>query len=115
MFLTTNRIEDFDPAFFSRIHITINFPELDADARRKIWASFIHMSMLKHKISDAELTEISENYDLNGRQIKNAIKTSQLLAVHYSEEKVLTSEIIHSVMKITMPKSRIIDKGDTTI
>ncbi|KAI9653671.1 MAG: hypothetical protein M1831_005699 [Alyxoria varia] len=41
MFLTTNRVRDFDPAFQSRIHISLEYPDLNADSRRSVWASFL--------------------------------------------------------------------------
>ena len=41
MFLTTNRVASFDPAFESRIHLTINYPELSSDSRLHIWKTFV--------------------------------------------------------------------------
>ena len=40
MFLTSNRITAFDPAFESRIHLTIHYPPLDAASRLHIWKTF---------------------------------------------------------------------------
>ena len=41
MFLTTNRVSDFDPAFESRIHVSLEYPNLGAKSRRAVWASFV--------------------------------------------------------------------------
>src|SRR5271169_6713999 len=41
LFLTTNRIDDFDPAFDSRIHLKIFYPELTPDRRIEIWKNFL--------------------------------------------------------------------------
>ena len=49
MFLTTNRVQTFDAAFQSRIHISIEYPELDAKSRKKVWTSFLE----QHDIAQA--------------------------------------------------------------
>lgn len=36
-FLTANQVETFDPAFESRIHISLEYPELDRQCRKAIW------------------------------------------------------------------------------
>jgi len=41
MFLTTNRLEDFDKAFESRIHLTIRYEALDSIRRTNIWRNFL--------------------------------------------------------------------------
>lgn len=80
MFLTTNRVEAFDPAFESRIDIALNYPALTPSLRRKIWANFIkRLPKGERNISDADLDALAE-HDLNGRQIKNAVKTAMILA-----------------------------------
>lgn len=49
MFLTTNRVQAFDAAFQSRIHISIDYPELDAKSRRQVWVTFLK----QHDIAQA--------------------------------------------------------------
>lgn len=41
LFLTTNRKDDFDDAFKSRINLTITFPELSNSSRSAIWRGLI--------------------------------------------------------------------------
>ncbi|PVH88747.1 P-loop containing nucleoside triphosphate hydrolase protein, partial [Cadophora sp. DSE1049] len=41
MFLTTNRLQDFDDAFQSRIHLTIRYEALDSIRRASIWGNFL--------------------------------------------------------------------------
>lgn len=83
MFLTTNRSNSFDPAFQSRIHLTIDYPSLDSASRRSIWQTFVRPDGVeqKHKstLSARDLSELSE-MTLNGREIKNIVKTAKLLA-----------------------------------
>ena len=37
MFLTTNRVSDFDDAILSRIHLMLRYGELNVDFRSQIW------------------------------------------------------------------------------
>ncbi|KAI1740251.1 P-loop containing nucleoside triphosphate hydrolase protein [Xylaria scruposa] len=79
MFMTTNRIQAIDSAFESRIHITINYPDLDASTRKAIWSNFLGILKQPARISDPEIACLAENV-MNGRQIKNALKIATLLA-----------------------------------
>ncbi|CAI6089261.1 unnamed protein product [Clonostachys chloroleuca] len=78
LFLTTNRVEAFDPAFLCRIHLALRFKELDQKARKMIWETF------QEKIGGGvghgwDLEKLSKT-PINGRQIKNAVKTGESLA-----------------------------------
>jgi hypothetical protein len=73
LFLTTNRVKQIDDAFHSRIHVSLHYPSLTAYGRRQIWKSFAG------HLDDEEL-DILAKVELNGRQIKNVLKTAQLLA-----------------------------------
>jgi SpoVK/Ycf46/Vps4 family AAA+-type ATPase len=76
LFLTTNRIKNIDDAFHSRIHVTLNYPNLSQASRRRIWEAFLG----KHSnISANEIDELSK-LDLNGRVIKNIMKTALMVA-----------------------------------
>jgi DNA polymerase III delta prime subunit len=52
LFLTTNRVETFDEAFQSRIHMGIRYDNLEAKARRKIWMH--HVGKVEQMGRDAE-------------------------------------------------------------
>ena len=83
--LTTNRINSFDPAFESRVDIAINYPELSSTSRRQIWMNFIERVPEKDRsLSDSDLDTLA-GIALNGRQIKNAMKTAQILATKLRE------------------------------
>jgi hypothetical protein len=41
LFLTTNRLQDFDDAFQSRIHLTVRYDALESIRRAKIWGNFL--------------------------------------------------------------------------
>ena len=111
MFLTTNRMSTFDPAFQSRIHLSITYPELDRQSRRYIWQTFLRPrpgTMKEDEVSPSstalasEVTEqeidILSAFRLNGREIKNTIKTARLLA--NSKEAQLKMEHIRTVLGV---------------
>ncbi|KAA8646528.1 hypothetical protein EYZ11_004832 [Aspergillus tanneri] len=77
LFLTTNRAENIDPAFESRIHVSLVYKELDKKSRQHIWSQFLGQS-LSH-FTEEQLDSMAD-VELNGRQIKNTLKTANLLA-----------------------------------
>ena len=97
MFLTTNRITSIDAAFHSRIHVTISYPDLSVSSRRMIWQSFLGNS----SVSSKDLDQLAA-VELNGRQIKNMLKTSWLLARSEAKEDKarLTMEHVSTVLAI---------------
>lgn len=91
LFLTTSRPGDIDDVFQSRIHVTLRYEELGQDARKGIWRSFLTAmtSTPKHHVApfgfrDCDLEELAETR-MNGREIRNTLKTGQLLAKHKGE------------------------------
>jgi AAA+ superfamily predicted ATPase len=100
MFLTTNRVNTFDAAFQSRIHISLEYNDLTRPSRRIIWKNFLDNTAMKHDITDKQLEDLSSN-KLNGRQIKNVLKTALLLARRKSEKKILSYEHISTVLDVT--------------
>ncbi|KAL2219587.1 P-loop containing nucleoside triphosphate hydrolase protein [Thermoascus aurantiacus ATCC 26904] len=94
LFLTTNRVGSFDPAFSSRIHIQLHYPVLDDHVREEIWDN--NFRKLRE---DAQMggREIEYDYDAkeyvkhssdvkalgwNGRELRNAFQTAVALAVY---------------------------------
>ena len=93
MFLTTNRPKEFDEAFHSRISISINYKDLDEDARFKIWTNLLDASGVN--IDNQSINTLSK-VKINGRQIKNAIRMGQCMAKESSQN--LSCEIIKQVI-----------------
>lgn len=106
LFLTTNRVGDFDEAFSSRIHISLYYPELDAHKTAEIFK--INMDMIEDRFilngrqididKDGIGKFVSQFYDKNpearwnGRQIRNACQTALALAEHETLERVSRDE-----------------------
>jgi len=150
MFLTTNRVETFDEAFQSRIHIALKYSDLDRKAKRIIWGTFLDMVareeltlaadekgadspqkevvaaasegggentddekdggkaddekdgekdvQLRQIISKVELDGLAR-HELNGRQIKNVVRTAQALA--RSMDEPLSLKHLTRVLEVT--------------
>lgn len=79
LFLTTNRTQNIDPAFESRVHLSVAYRELDAESRRQVWTQFLSRTLNIEAFTGEQLDQVAE-LQLNGRQIKNVIKTAGLLA-----------------------------------
>ncbi|KAM0562014.1 hypothetical protein ACHAPJ_002456 [Fusarium lateritium] len=97
MFLTTNRVSTFDPAFESRIHLTIHYPKLDFSSRFHIWKTFVTLGSDNGGLSEADIEELAHE-ELNGRQIKNVVKTARLLAAN--ERAGLAMSHVNTVLRI---------------
>ena len=82
LFLTTNRVKTFDVAFQSRIHVALHFGELSKDAKAQVWRAFLR----KAGVADADaLVPSLAARGVNGRQIKNAVRTAGALAASVGE------------------------------
>ncbi|KAJ5679320.1 hypothetical protein N7462_007564 [Penicillium macrosclerotiorum] len=97
LFLTTNRAEHIDPAFESRIHVSLAYKDLDASSRRHIWTQFLGRSANTAPFTDEQLDKLAR-VPLNGRQIKNMIKTASLLA--WSQTTDLNFEHVQVVLNL---------------
>ncbi|KAH9883598.1 P-loop containing nucleoside triphosphate hydrolase protein [Xylariomycetidae sp. FL2044] len=81
LFLTTNRISSIDHAFQSRVDLFLPYRDLSSEARRTVWENFIERAGRdKFEVSGASLAKLSQ-LNLNGREIKNLIKSAQLLSL----------------------------------
>lgn len=82
LFLTTNRVDNIDAAFQSRIHVSMQYNELSESSRRVVWKNFLGMSKdgaTRENFGDEDLAKLAK-HTMNGREIKNVLKTAQLLA-----------------------------------
>ncbi|PLB42709.1 uncharacterized protein BDW47DRAFT_121810 [Aspergillus candidus] len=102
LFLTTNRVETFDDAFQSRIHVALRYGDLTTKAKRSVWKMFVERVQAMEGVqtavfSDKDFDALSR-HNLNGRQIKNSVRTAQALAVN--ERTPLSMEHIKRVLEV---------------
>jgi SpoVK/Ycf46/Vps4 family AAA+-type ATPase len=79
LFLTSNRVDNIDAAFESRIHLSLRYDGLNFDARKQVWVAFLERATEAENFTEEQIDMLAE-IELNGRQIKNILKTAQLLA-----------------------------------
>uniref|UniRef100_A0A0B7K9C2 AAA+ ATPase domain-containing protein n=1 Tax=Bionectria ochroleuca TaxID=29856 RepID=A0A0B7K9C2_BIOOC len=102
LFLTTNRVETFDEAFQSRIHIALRYEKLDVKAKKAVFKLFIgrvqeHGRIAMKPLEDHELNTLAK-HDLNGREIKNVVGSAQDLAANRGE--ALSMKHINQVLEV---------------
>ena len=87
LFLTTNRVKAFDEAFLSRIHVALHFQELTKSAKKQVWRAFLLKAGVEFgpDFPETYLERLADR-DINGRQIKNATRTANSLAVSRKEK-----------------------------
>ena len=75
LFLTTNRVETFDDAFQSRIHVALRYGDLTPKAKRSVWKMFLEKVQEKQE-QRLQMAQFSEKdfdalarHNLNGRQV----------------------------------------------
>ncbi|KAK4206148.1 P-loop containing nucleoside triphosphate hydrolase protein, partial [Rhypophila decipiens] len=79
MFLTTNRLSAIDAAFKSRLDLILPYHDLTEDSRRDVWKNFIgNLPADAASFEDKDFDELAKT-EMNGREIKNCIKTSLVL------------------------------------
>ncbi|KAI9653506.1 MAG: hypothetical protein M1821_007014 [Bathelium mastoideum] len=94
LFLTTNRVGEFDEAILSRIHFPLHFTRFDDQRRLKVWKNNIERLEEKRKGEieihyhiNAYVEEKLAKLDWNGREIRNAFQTAVSLAFYEAKEK----------------------------
>ncbi|KAF2232526.1 P-loop containing nucleoside triphosphate hydrolase protein [Viridothelium virens] len=100
MILTTNRVQTFDDAFKSRIHLSLEYPALSEKARCQLWRLFIGKALPNrgHEwIDESDLARLS-HHSFNGREIKNVVRTA--LALSIGQEADLNIQHLDQAAKV---------------
>ena len=116
LFLTSNRMDSLDPAFQTRITLSLPYHNLSRDGRQQIWKNLLQKSGVQN-VQDGEgevfgdliNTKKLAKCPLNGREIKNALRLALALAAE--EDCVLTNKLLMETS--AMVKSVTDDSGDT--
>ncbi|KAK0347632.1 hypothetical protein LTR59_006765 [Friedmanniomyces endolithicus] len=97
LFLTSNRVNTFDDAFKSRIHVPLKYNDLTAESRKQIWQNFLAKTEGGVQLIEGEYDGLAQA-NINGRQIKNVIRTAKSLAQFHGEK--LDRAKLEQVIKI---------------
>lgn len=85
LILTTNRVSVFDEAIQSRIHVSLYYNSLSPETRGRLWRVFLVKAGLGEDQLDAVDPQIMDKLirlNVNGREIKNIVKTASTFASH---------------------------------
>ncbi|KAI0972699.1 P-loop containing nucleoside triphosphate hydrolase protein [Xylaria arbuscula] len=99
VFLTTNRVNSFDKAMKSRIHLAIGYASPEVDVRRQIW--FRYLGTVPTKQSAIKINEVVEELaavELNGREIANVVNTACTMARF--EQQPLALKHLETVLQV---------------
>ncbi|KAF0536900.1 P-loop containing nucleoside triphosphate hydrolase protein [Gigaspora margarita] len=100
LFLTTNRVESFDKAFYSRISIILKYNELDESARNQVWRTFLDRADGKDKCQ-VDIDKLKQR-QLNGREIKTAVRMAKALATKSDPNAVITTSHLEKILDISV-------------
>ena len=98
IFLTTNRVTEFDVAILSRIHLLVRYDDLTKAAGQRIWELFLDRPCAygePTKITPEELNRLV-NSKLNGRQVSLLLVAPAFLANSQSQIKNVMA-IAHAI------------------
>lgn len=109
LFLTTNRERSLDPAVYSRVHLTINYPRLDRASRLQIWKTFLGHMDTQSDMSEAEVEALAD-IDVDGRRVRNVVKTARIVAKR--QQRAICFDDVKNVMRIT--ESLTVEKPEET-
>lgn len=116
LFMTTNRVRTFDDAFKSRIHVPLKYDHLPKTSRVKIWRNFLDRVRKNEGTGGVEVDVDDSGYDkladspLNGRQIKNVVRTAKSLAGYRGGK--LDVEALLRVVEIQMAFEEDLEHSD---
>jgi hypothetical protein len=104
LFLTTNRVTEFDSAFHSRISVALKYGALTREAREKIWTNLLAAA----RIDGLDPAELSLT-EINGRQIKNTIRLAQGLAAQ--QDVPVSAKHIEMTLSVSQQFQRDLKEG----
>lgn len=81
LFLTTNRVGQFDEAFASRIHLSLGYKRLDDKARGQIWDN------LFQKLREDHLKNVGPKIDF-GMSAKEYVRLERVMALKWNGREI---------------------------
>jgi hypothetical protein len=88
LFLTTNRVGQFDEAFASRIHLSLGYDKLDDKARGQIWDN------LFQKLTEDHRKKIGPEIQF-GISTKQYVKTKEVMALQWNGREIRNGKSTH--------------------
>jgi len=98
IFLTSNRMENFDEAFESRLRLRLRYPPLDTEKKASIWRTALAGVPGTQDWPSDDIERLANELDINGRQIANLVPTA--LAVSRYKSVPLTVDSLMDIHKL---------------
>ncbi len=108
--MTTNYLENIDPAFFRRISYIIHFPFPDTPSRKAIWQGIFPPEVPLNP--DIDFDYLAKQFELSGGNIKNIALTSAFLAAKSETQVLAMPHIIKAIRYELNKQKKVILKED---
>ena len=95
--LTTNFKQNIDDAFLRRIHLSVDFPRPQRDARKRIWEGIFPVDTTPCRNLDYDFLS---KFEVTGGHIKNVALTAAFLAA--SGKRTVETEKLYSIERETI-------------
>jgi len=109
LFLTTNRIEEFDPAFQSRLRLRLGYDQLNAAKRTKLWRNMLRGVEDCKDWSDEAYAKLGEEFNINGREVNNLLQTARSLCSY--KRCPFSIEVLKSVYEMSFSKTSLMGQA----
>ena len=106
-------MQDIDEAFVRRIHVVVDFPFPDTEARLRIWQGLFPAGV--ERPPDEELALLAERFVLSGGSAKNVVVDAAFRALDKSSDGLLRITLRHlasAVAREYQKLGRPITKGE---
>ncbi|CAG8499302.1 23799_t:CDS:2 [Gigaspora margarita] len=104
LFLTTNRVVNFDDAIRSRISVFLQYPKFSLNERHEVWTNFIRRAGLSLSLKADDFIK----YELNGREIRNIVNIARKLAQDSGED--LNADLVINIIETVQGFQHEMDK-----
>ena len=110
----TNLVVNYDKAFLSRL-INVEFINPTSVERKKIWWNHLKTDRVHVPLADdVDIDYLAENFELCGREIKNAVKNACVSAALRKKDIVCQQDFIDASMKLVEERTRVNMAKDQT-
>lgn len=93
--LATNFKENIDEAFLRRFQSVVYFPKPNAKLRFELWQAYFNA----FNLSQDELEEIAEKYELSGGSMINVLRYCSVIAIQKGKEKLNKNDLYQGIKK----------------
>ncbi|KAL9110693.1 MAG: hypothetical protein Q9187_008024, partial [Circinaria calcarea] len=99
IFLTSNRINVFDVAIKSRLHLALQYSAPTASTRRQLWQKRLEtVPAADRNFNLGQVLDSVQQSEMNGREISNSINTALTLA--RDENKKLEFDHLQTIIQV---------------